>query len=240
MLYKRAYTCEYECTHAFAHITCKVHPGAVQMLSNVTLILGIQDHSGLRLHLTPTLREYDIGLFEVAVNVDPNMILPPHFPALTFRGFGLPRCLQEVCSFVTFTHLSRFFKYKLYPEYNAVTRFSSHSRQHKTGLIFSQNTQFFLLLQKCNFSAQSYYNSVVSKCFANLAKRLYVIVRRLPTSLVDEYSGCFRHLCMMYLFVNAFYINRWKISFIKILKWVFIDSFSNLLTITNTFGNLAT
>ena len=143
MLYKGAYTCEYECTHAFAHITCKVHPGAVQMLSDVTLILGIQDHSGLRLHLTPTLREYDIGLFEVAVNVDPNMILPPHFPALTFRGFGLPRCLQEVCSFVTFTHLSRFFKSKLYPEYNVLTRFSSHSRQHNTVLIFSQNTQFF-------------------------------------------------------------------------------------------------
>ena len=32
-------------------------------------------------------------------------------------------------------------------------------------------------------------------------KCLYVMVRRLPNSLVGECSGCFRHLCM---FMNAF------------------------------------
>ena len=35
-------------------------------------------------------------------------------------------------------------------------------------------------------------------------KHLYVMVRRLPSSLIGECLGCFRHLCMMYLFVNVF------------------------------------
>ena len=57
---------------------------------------GMTDHSGLRLHMTPTLRQYDVGLLELGVMVHPSVMLPPHFDALTYRGFGMPTCFGQV------------------------------------------------------------------------------------------------------------------------------------------------
>ena len=54
------------------------------------------DHSGLRLHMTPTLREYDVGLLELGVNVNPAVLLPPHFDSLLYRGYGMPSCFGLV------------------------------------------------------------------------------------------------------------------------------------------------
>ena len=65
------------------------------------------------------------------------------------------------------------------------------------------------------------------------------MVRRLLHCFVSEYLGYFRFLCAVYKFANVFYINRWKISFIKTDKYVFADLFNSNLTITNRFGKFA-
>ena len=57
---------------------------------------GMTDHSGLRLHMTPTLRQYDIGLLEFGVALSESMMLPPHFESLIYRGHGMPSCFGQV------------------------------------------------------------------------------------------------------------------------------------------------
>ena len=57
---------------------------------------GITDHSGLRLHMTPTLRQYDVGLLEFGVALSESMMLPPHFESLIYRGHGMPSCFGQV------------------------------------------------------------------------------------------------------------------------------------------------
>ena len=57
---------------------------------------GKMDHSGIRLHMTPTLREHDIGAILIGSDVGPFMLIPPHFNALTYRGHCMSQCLQYV------------------------------------------------------------------------------------------------------------------------------------------------
>ena len=59
-------------------------------------ILGKMDHSGLRLHMTPTLREYDVGAILIGSDVGPFMLIPPHFDSLIYRGHCMSQCLQYV------------------------------------------------------------------------------------------------------------------------------------------------
>ena len=59
-------------------------------------ITGIRDNSGLRIHMTPTLREHDIGIMSLGVVVDEGMIIPPHFESLRYRGHCRSDCLQQV------------------------------------------------------------------------------------------------------------------------------------------------
>ena len=57
---------------------------------------GIRDHSGLKIHMTPTVREHDIGIMSVGVVVDEGMIIPPHFESLTYIGQCKSDCLHKV------------------------------------------------------------------------------------------------------------------------------------------------
>ena len=70
-------------------------------------------------------------------------------------------------------------------------------------------------------------------------KPSYVMVRRLPNCFVtecSEYFRCFVWCTGLWMYL---YINRWKSPFIKTHKYVFTDSFSSPLIITNSFGKLA-
>ena len=60
------------------------------------MISGVTDTSGLRLHMTPTLREHDVGLFIVENLVAPVMMIPPHFDSLTIRARCVPPCVEAV------------------------------------------------------------------------------------------------------------------------------------------------
>ena len=58
--------------------------------------VGKMDNSGIRLHMTPTLREHDIGAILIGSDVGPFMLIPPHFNTLTYRGHCMSQCLQYV------------------------------------------------------------------------------------------------------------------------------------------------
>ena len=55
------------------------------------------------------------------------------------------------------------------------------------------------------------------------------MVRRKPYYFVGECLGYFMSLCPVYQFENAFYTNRWKISFIKTQRYAFADLFNSHL-----------
>ena len=46
--------------------------------------------------MTPTLRQYDVGLLEFGVALSESMMLPPHFESLIYRGHGMPSCFGQV------------------------------------------------------------------------------------------------------------------------------------------------
>ncbi len=58
---------------------------------------GVRDTSGLRLHLTPTLREHEIGLLMTGATVAPSVLVPPNYSSLTYRTFCPGECFNSVC-----------------------------------------------------------------------------------------------------------------------------------------------
>ena len=58
------------------------------------------DNSGVRLHLTPTLRQYDAGILYSGVNVHDLQIIPPFEKEFESSGFCTPECLDKVTGFV--------------------------------------------------------------------------------------------------------------------------------------------
>ena len=68
------------------------------------IISGLTDHSGLRIWMTPTLREYDAGILETGFSVRRWLhmqIIPPHAPAFMSRGVCHGNCLTDVSVAVT-------------------------------------------------------------------------------------------------------------------------------------------
>ena len=68
----------------------------LQLILTPIFTVGKMDHSGIRLHITPTLREHDIGAILIVSDVGPFMLIPPHFNTLTYRGHCMSQCLQYV------------------------------------------------------------------------------------------------------------------------------------------------
>ena len=60
----------------------------------------MRDNSGLRIHLTPTLREHDIGIMTLGVVVDSALMVPPHYDGLVYRGYCTQDCMREVNIYV--------------------------------------------------------------------------------------------------------------------------------------------
>ena len=76
--------------------------------------------------------------------------------------------------------------------------------------------------------------------FFHFGNCLYVMVWRLLNRIIGEYSGHFRRLCVLSLFVNAFVHQNVK-DYIhnKYFKKTITDLFGSHLTITYSFDNLA-
>ena len=60
-------------------------------------ISGLVDDSGLRIHYTPTLRQYDAGVMIQGKVVDQNHIIPPYSDAFKSYGVCHESCLNKVC-----------------------------------------------------------------------------------------------------------------------------------------------
>ncbi|KAI8484201.1 hypothetical protein Bbelb_379860 [Branchiostoma belcheri] len=65
-----------------------------QHYDNPQLVSGIRDSSGLRLTLTPELRDYDLGVFEVGMPPIKHHVIPPHAEEFKSAGFCNPNCLN--------------------------------------------------------------------------------------------------------------------------------------------------
>ncbi|XP_078694608.1 DBH-like monooxygenase protein 1 homolog [Branchiostoma floridae x Branchiostoma belcheri] len=61
---------------------------------NPQLASGIRDSSGLRLTLTPELRDHDMGILEVGVLVNKHHVVPPSAEGFVSAGFCNPNCLN--------------------------------------------------------------------------------------------------------------------------------------------------
>ena len=64
--------------------------------TDVLLLQDVTDHSGLRLWMTPTLRQYDAGVISVGAAVSNFMIIPPGSGGYLTQGMCHGQCLAEV------------------------------------------------------------------------------------------------------------------------------------------------
>ncbi|KAI8510790.1 hypothetical protein Bbelb_117060 [Branchiostoma belcheri] len=65
-----------------------------QHYDNPQLVSGIRDSSGLRLTVTPELRDNDLGVFEVGMPPIKHHVIPPHAEEFKSAGFCNPNCLN--------------------------------------------------------------------------------------------------------------------------------------------------
>ena len=82
-------------------------------------VTGRLDQSGFRLHMTPTLRENDIGVILVGASVEKAVMIPPHYNDLTYRGYCMPECLQTVRCCKNFQFISVREKFIVHSGFNS-------------------------------------------------------------------------------------------------------------------------
>lgn len=63
---------------------------------NPSLNEGVTDNSGLRMYLTPNVRENDAGILQLGATVGPGLILPPRREEFVIRGWCTPECTEQV------------------------------------------------------------------------------------------------------------------------------------------------
>ncbi len=68
----------------------------------LVLFADYVDSSGLRMWVTPTLRQYDAGLIMAGMIVGDHPIIPPKFDALKTQGHCSQQCLAAVCIQIIF------------------------------------------------------------------------------------------------------------------------------------------
>lgn len=59
---------------------------------------GRRDSSGIRLHLTRSLRRYDAGIMELGLVYTPVMAVPPQQRSFYLSGYCTSKCTRTVCS----------------------------------------------------------------------------------------------------------------------------------------------
>lgn len=63
---------------------------------NPTHKSGILDNSGIRMLLTPKLRQHDVGSLIVSHSVTPYQVIPPREPAFVTSGYCTEKCINKV------------------------------------------------------------------------------------------------------------------------------------------------
>ena len=61
-----------------------------------SIISDVVDNSGMRMILTPNLRQHDAGGLTVGVNVDPEHFIPPFLKNFLSTGFCSSECTERV------------------------------------------------------------------------------------------------------------------------------------------------
>ncbi|XP_035698652.1 DBH-like monooxygenase protein 1 homolog [Branchiostoma floridae] len=55
---------------------------------------GVVDHSGITIHYTPELREYDAGILQTSGSFSPLLVVPPGLPDYLVESYCEPECLN--------------------------------------------------------------------------------------------------------------------------------------------------
>eukprot|EP00095_Tigriopus_kingsejongensis_P009488 maker-scaffold661_size154698-snap-gene-0.21 protein:Tk09488 transcript:maker-scaffold661_size154698-snap-gene-0.21-mRNA-1 annotation:"tyramine beta-hydroxylase-like" len=63
--------------------------------NNQNMESGHQDQSGMRLHITPELRQFDAGIMELGLTYTDKMAIPPQVTEFPLRGYCLPECTEQ-------------------------------------------------------------------------------------------------------------------------------------------------
>jgi hypothetical protein len=67
-------------------------------------VTGILDNSGIRMLLTPKLRQHDVGSLIVSHSVTPYQVIPPREPAFVTSGYCTEKCINKVVTNTWFVH----------------------------------------------------------------------------------------------------------------------------------------
>lgn len=62
-------------------------------------LAGMVDSSGVRLYITPEVREYDAGVIELGLEYTDKMAIPPKQPDFTLTGYCIAECTAVVRCF---------------------------------------------------------------------------------------------------------------------------------------------
>lgn len=60
------------------------------------MLIGLQDSSGIRFHVTKQLRKYDSGIMELGLEYTNKMAVPPGQVGFRLPGFCIPDCTSIV------------------------------------------------------------------------------------------------------------------------------------------------
>ncbi len=63
------------------------------------LILGVIDSSGIRMHVTQSLRQHDVGMLIVGYQVGDSQVIPPQTPSFISSGY----CDADLLARVSYT-----------------------------------------------------------------------------------------------------------------------------------------
>lgn len=59
-------------------------------------VLGIIDSSGIRFHVSSTLRKMDAGVMELGLEYTDKMVIPPKQPSFSLNGYCVTACTAVV------------------------------------------------------------------------------------------------------------------------------------------------
>ena len=62
---------------------------------------GVIDSSGIKFHVTKTLRKYDAGIMKLGMEYTDKYALPPKLDLWSLSGYCVPECTAVVCYFQT-------------------------------------------------------------------------------------------------------------------------------------------
>ena len=84
------------CSYHFSIINHLLHLSAIIVLSHVMFVSDYVDSSGMRMWVSPTLREFDSATLMAGVKVSYEHLIPPGAESFRTDGHCLHSCLSDV------------------------------------------------------------------------------------------------------------------------------------------------